>query len=205
MSTAHSTARRRQAGHSDHESQPARPSKPVEYMKMNKSSVDVSGSAEASSGGGRRNRRPSAEHSTDRTRHSWSQTQGPPPRPPKVSGGGDGGSGGGKSSDPGLAAGHRPYAQKVRGSESPESAGFVAELEGDMTTLRLSSDGLDTAKHGPGNKKGKRNPGMAAMAQAVVNESRVPLGKRKIRVLSLGNGIMHFLFFGGGFNLGYEY
>ena len=92
--------------------------------------------------------------------------------------GGGGGGGGG---------GHRLYAQKVRGgSESPEPSSFVAELEGGMDGLRLSSGALDAAKQTASSKKGKRSIDMAAMAQAVVNESRVPLGKRKIRVLSLG-------------------
>ena len=56
-----------------------------------------------------------------------------------------------------------------------------------MASLKSSSDALDTpAKQGASGKKGKRNPDMAAMAQALVSESRVPPGKRKIRVLSLG-------------------
>lgn len=95
-----------------------------------------------------------------------------------------------RSSESSIADVQKPYAQKVRGSGGPEGNEFVAELEGDFIGLGLSNvkAPVDNKKaRDAARKKGKRSPDTEAMAQAIVQESRVPPRKRKLRVLSLGS------------------
>jgi len=161
MTSPHS-ARPRQGYH---ESQPAKPSKPLEYIQQNRSMVDIS----SASSGTHRAHGPNPKTGTYGWYRTPAHSQPPPPIPPKVSGST-------RSSDSSIAGVQKPYAQKVRGSEGNE---FMAELEGDMVGLGLSS--VNTEK-----KKGKRSPDAEAIAQAIINQSRAPPGKRKLRVLSLG-------------------
>lgn len=148
-----------------YESQPAKPSKPFEYIQQNRSMVDIS----SESSGTRRAHGPSPKTDTYGRHRTPAHSQPPPPIPPKVSGST-------RSSDSSIVGVQKPYAQKVRGSDGSE---FMAELEGDMVGLSLSN--VNTEK-----KKGKRNPDAEAIAQAIISQSRAPPGKRKIRVLSLG-------------------
>ena len=67
--------------------------------------------------------------------------------------------------------------------------GFIAELEGDMGSLRLDTKkGKDTLR-----KSRSRN---AILAEQIVRESRVPTVRRKLRVLSLGISPRVFSFAG---------
>lgn len=168
------------------ESQPAKPSKPLEYIEQNRPMVDISS---ASSSGTRRAHGPSPKTDTS----GWYSTpahsppnQLPPSIPPKVSGST-------RSSDSSIAGVQKPYAQKVKGESGLEGNEFIAELEGGMVGLGLSNvDAEDSKKARDTLKKGKRSHDTGAIAQAIVNQSRAPPRKRKIRVLSLGRYFLQF-------------
>ncbi|KAI5810272.1 acyl transferase/acyl hydrolase/lysophospholipase [Peziza echinospora] len=160
--------------HAHAESNPARPNKPAQYtQEAGQSSANTSSSSSAP----RRVHGSSGSHSSPQYNifPSPQIAQPPPPLPPKVSGSA-------RSSDNSVSSVQRPYAHKVRDSDSMN---IVAELEGDMFGLGLSNVEKPKVET---SKKPRRIRRADGMAEELVRQSREPPGRRKVRVLCLDGG-----------------
>ena len=158
MTTPHAARPR----HGHDRAQPARPSKPPEYMQQQPS--DASGASPSP----RRVHNTAPNTDTYGSYSTHTHHISPPPIPPQVGGSA-------RNSNTSVSEVPKPFAQKVRDT-APDD--YIAELEADITGLGLSNVDFP-AEARRQKKKGRKVVDTEDLAQEIVKE-------RKLRVLSLG-------------------